>query len=172
MWMSNLAAAALMLVSPICMAQSLETLEEAEQRVIEVWNTMPIVFRRALFATEEPTGFGGYSPRASSEFKPDEPLFIYSEPVGYAWRENDDESYTIEFGVDLRIKRDDGKAIVGVDDFGHIEVDTMSPAREFMLKVTVNLEGIPSGDYVMDIRARDLTGGEAGVFSLPFTIVD
>ena len=102
---SCIIAVILSLISPICFAQSLDAIEKADKEVLEVWNATPLTFRRAIFVSEEPAGFGSYTDRDSNAFKQGEPLIIYSEPVGYAWREKGDGSYTIGFAMDLASRR-------------------------------------------------------------------
>ena len=169
---SCIIAVILSLISPICFAQSLDAIEKADKEVLEVWNATALTFRRAIFVSEEPAGFGSYTDRDSNAFKQGEPLIIYSEPVGYAWREKGDGSYTIGFAMDLAIKKANGDIIAGKENFGRKEVVVKSKAREFMLYATVDITGAPPGSYVVGIRVRDLASDEFGVISLPFRIVE
>ena len=169
---TGIVAAILTLFSSTCLAQNLEAIVAAEEQVLQAWAAAPLAFRQQMFVSEEPAAFGSYSARGDNSFKAGEPLLIYSEPVGYAWKDNGDGSYTIGFAMDLALKKADGNIIAGKEDFLRKEVVTWAKAREFMLYTKVDISGAPAGDYVVGIRVRDLGSDKYGVISLPFSIVE
>jgi hypothetical protein len=161
-----------MAVSGVAAAQSLGDIERAEATVIEAWRQTPLAFRTAVIVDAPPQGFGIYHERAHNEFAPGEPIVIYAEPVGYAWRENPDGAYTFGFDVDLLLKTSDGAIVGGQENFQHLELTSRARNREFMLTLTLTVDGAPPGDYIVEYTTRDIASDKAGVISLPFSIVE
>lgn len=164
-------AAMLLAVATQAGAQSIEAIEKAEEAVIAVWNATPLAYRRALFV-DNAQGFGVYQARANAIFKSGEPLIVYAEPVGYAWKDNSDGTYSFGFNVDLLLKSSKGEIVGGQENFQTLELTSRSRNREFMLTLTLNIDGAPAGDYVVEYRTRDIHSAKSAVISLPFTVAD
>lgn len=158
------------LVSSECSAQTLEAVDKAEERVVEAWLATPLTFRRALFVSEPPAGFGIFSQKEDSVFHQGEPLVVYAEPVGYAWRENGDGTYSFGFDIDLLLKSVDGSILGGQENFQHLELTSFARNREFMLTLTLDVNDAPPGDYVVEYRTRDIASDKEETISLPFSI--
>jgi hypothetical protein len=152
-------------------AQNLEAIEKAEQAVIAAWNATPLTYRKALFVTQV-QGFGVYQAREGAVFKGGEPLIVYAEPVGYAWKDNGDGTFSFGFDVDLLVKSSTGEIVGGQENFQKLELKSRSLNREFMLTLTLNIDGAPAGDYVVEYRTRDINSPKAAVISLPFTVAN
>lgn len=168
--MNRLAAALVaLLVAGAANAQSLADIERTEAAVVEAWERAPLAFRRTLFVTEA-DGFGVYKERANAVFGSGEPLLIYAEPVGYAWKDNGDGTFSIGFNVDLLLKTTGGKIVAGQENFQKLVLVSRARNREFMLTLKLNLTGAPAGDYVVEYRTRDAFGDKSAIISLPFTI--
>lgn len=150
-------------------AQSIEAIEKAEAAVVAAWNATPLAYRRALFV-DHAQGFGVYQARANAVFKSGEPLIVYAEPVGYAWKDKGDGTYTFGFAVDLLVKTSKGEIVGGQENFQTLEMTSRSQNREFMLTLTLNIDGAPAGDYVVEYRTRDINSQKSAVISLPFTV--
>jgi hypothetical protein len=169
---SFMAALAFMAVSGMAVAQTLGDIELAEEVVIDAWQRTPLAFRTTVIVDAPPQGFGVYHERAHNEFAPGEPIVIYAEPVGYAWRENPDGTYTFGFDVDLLLKKSDGAIVGGQENFQHLELTSRARNREFMLTLTLTVDGAPPGDYVVEYTTRDIASDKAAVISRPFFIVE
>lgn len=150
-------------------AQSLAEIEQAESAVVAVWERTPLAFRRAMFVTEA-DGFGVYKERETAQFKPGEPLLVYAEPAGYAWKDNGDGTFSFGFDVDLLLKTSKGKIVAGQENFQQLVLVSRAKNREFMLKLTLNVTGAPADDYVVEFRTRDAFSHKSATISLPFTI--
>ncbi|GAB5505057.1 MAG: hypothetical protein JJ911_04495 [Rhizobiaceae bacterium] len=153
-------------------AQTLDDIIAAEEAVIEVWEQTPLTFRTAIFADASPGGFGIYVERAHNEFLPGEPIIVYAEPVGYAWHESPDGTYTFGFNVDFLLKDANGKIVGGQENFQQLELNSRYRNREFMLTLTLNVDGAPAGEYEIEYRVRDVASDKAGTISLPFYIAE
>lgn len=151
-------------------AQGLEKLEAAEEAVVAAWNETPLSFRKAVFVSAPPEGFGVYQERDDAVFAAGEPLVVYAEPVGYAWKDNGDGTYNFGFGVDLLLKTSKGEIVGGQENFQQLELTSRAKNREFMLTLTLNIDGAPAGDYVVEYRTRDLHSSKVGTISLPFAV--
>ena len=167
-----MAVLAFLAVPGMAAAQTLDDIELAEEAVIDAWRQTPLAFRTAVIVDAPPQGFGVFHERAHNEFAPGEPIVIYSEPVGYAWRENPDGTYTFGFDVDLLLKKTDGEIVGGQENFQHLELTSRARNREFMLTLTLTVDGAPPGDYVVEYTTRDIASDKAAVISLPFSIVE
>ena len=152
--------------------QTLEDIVAAEEAVIEAWMQTPLTFRTALFADSDPQGFGVYVERAHNEFAPGERIIVYAEPVGYAWHESPDGTYTFGFNVDFLLKDTDGKIVGGQENFQQLELNSHVRNREFMLALTLTVDGAPPGRYIIEYRVRDVASEKAATISLPFHIVE
>lgn len=158
-------------VVPAC-AQSLDAIERAENGVMEAWAAAPLTFRRTIFVSEPPQAFGVFSERKDALFANGEPIVVYAEPVGYAWQENGDGTYTFGFDVDLLVKTADGQIVGGQENFDRLEFTSRVRNREFMLTLTLDLSGAPPDDYVLQYRVRDIASDKAGTISLPFSLAE
>ena len=159
-----------MLGGSVAGAQDLAAIERAEAQLVAAWEASPILFRTAAFVSEPPGGYGIYKERPSPSFAPGEPIMVYAEPVGYGWSENADGTFTFGFAIDLLIKKPDGTVVGGQENFQKVELTSRARNREFMLTLTLNLDGAPAGDYVLEYRTRDIASEKAGVISMPFRI--
>ncbi|HTJ56412.1 MAG TPA: hypothetical protein VL418_02450 [Devosiaceae bacterium] len=152
-------------------AQSVEDVDRAEQVVDTIWAQTPLSFRKALFVTGDPGGFGIYSARPDVPFKKGEKLVVYAEPVGYGWKDNGDGTYSFGFDVDLSIKSPDGTETVQ-KNFSHLVLSSHAKNHEFMLTLTLNVDGAGPGKYLLQYTTHDIASNKSAVISLPFTIAD
>jgi hypothetical protein len=162
--------ATLLLAPAAASAQSLEEVERREQAVLEAWTQSPLVFRKALFVTGEPGGFGMYEARADAVFSTSETLKVYAEPVGYGWRASSGGLFEISIGADLLLRTPGGEIIGSQEKFMHASLKSHTRNREFFLKIDVHVSGIPAGDYLLGVAVHDEASGKSGSFELPFRI--
>jgi len=158
-----------MLVPAGATAQELEKLQAAEAAVDAAWSELPIAFRKVALVAGA-NGFGICEERKDNLFKPGEPIVAYAEPVGYGWKDNGDGTFSFGFNVDLLVKTPDGKIVAGQEDFQRLELKSRARNKEFMLTLTLNLEGAPPGDYVIEYKTRDITSSKSGTISFPVKI--
>lgn len=163
-------AATLMLASP-AWAQSLEALDAAQAQVDSVWEQTPLTFRKALFA-DKIDAFGVYEPKQGAVFSPGEQIVVYAEPVGYGYQSNDDGTYSFGFDFDLVVKTEDGQIMGGQEKFARTELKSRVQNKEFLVTLTLSLDGAPAGNYVLEYLAHDIASDETATISLPFTLAD
>jgi hypothetical protein len=161
---------ALLIAAPICWAQSNDEIDRREAALDEAWQQAPLAVRRAIFVSEHPDGFGMYTARSSNTFKPGEPLVTYAEPVGYGWKEIGKDMYEFGFAVDFLVKRPDGSILGGKQDFAKLVKQSHVRNREFMLTLTLDVNGADPGDYVLEYKLHDIASTKSTSFELPFKI--
>jgi hypothetical protein len=153
------------------LAQDLPAIQNAEAALIEAWNRSPLGFRTALFVEGEVGGYGLYTPRPAAAFKAGEPIVVYAEPYGYAWKDQGNGAYAFGFFCDMQIRNKAGEILVKQPDFGRFQFTSRTRNREFMLKLTLNLNEAPAGDFVLEYVVRDAYSDKTALISLPFAIV-
>jgi hypothetical protein len=161
-----------LLGSATAVAQSLAELEAAGAAVAKAWAATPIVTRTALLVADPPAGFGLYEPQPTTAYRPGEPIIAYAEPLGYGYSQAAPGLWQFGFDIDLLIKTADGQVLGGQENFERLALTSRAQNREFMLTLTLDLEGAPPGDYVVDYTLDDIVSDKTGLISLPFSIVD
>lgn len=152
--------------------QTLQEIDKRDAAVIEAWNATPLAVRKAVFVSKQPDGYGEYAERPNNAFKQGEKLIAYIEPVGYGWKEaGEGRRYHFGFKVDFTVKTSDGKVLGGQENFADLEQASHTRNREFMVVLTLSLDGASPGDYIIEYTLHDIANNKAATFSLPFKIV-
>jgi hypothetical protein len=151
-------------------APTLDDIAALQKAVTDAWEETSLTQRRALFVTEKADLYGHYAPRSSSEFKANEKLVTYVEPVGYVWKADGD---IFDFGVtvDFVVKSRDGKILAGQEGFGKFAFSSSNKVQELMLNLTMSLDGAPPGRYILQYKLHDLYSDKTSTFEQPFSIV-
>ncbi|HZK88753.1 MAG TPA: hypothetical protein VFC56_01265 [Stellaceae bacterium] len=151
-------------------AQTLGEIDRREAAVVEAWTATPLTLRKAFFVAKHPDGFGQYLERSGNAFKPGEKLVAYAEPVGFGWKDIGNGEYEFGFKVDFLVKSPDGKVLTGQEDFADLGEKSHARNREFMVVLTLDVEGASPGDYVLEYKLHDITSDKTASFNLPFKI--
>jgi len=150
-------------------AKAIEAIDAARSATAEALSSAPLGFRRILFVREVPEGFAAYEPRADNIFTPDEPLIVYTEPIGVAWTKDGDE-FSTELEVDFEIRTPDGKVLAGQRGFGEFALSAREPPLDFMTHVKLDVTGAPAGEYILGLTMHDTKSGKAVSRDLPFEV--
>jgi len=153
----------------IAAGKTAEALEEATRVRDLAWDAAPIAFTTATFVDGKPAGYGQYTPRASTVFKPGDAITIYAEPVGYGYG-RDGAQYLIDLDADIELQTPQGQILVREESFTRLSGKGLRPIREFQVSFSIALDGLTAGDYVLVTRLKDAHGDKTGSFSLPFSI--
>jgi hypothetical protein len=148
---------------------TLDDIDALQQAVIDAWTEMPLTVRRVIFVTEKSPILGAYSERPTNVFKAGEKLLTYIEPVGYTWTK---QGKMFNFGaiVDFVVKSADGKVLGGQENFAKLSLASRTKLQEFMLNLTMSLDGIGPGKYVLEYKLHDLGSEKTVVVDQPFEI--
>jgi hypothetical protein len=149
--------------------KAIETINAARALTAEALSTAPLAFRHILFVRDVPDGFAAYEPRGSNVFTPDEPLIVYSEPIGVAWTKDGDE-YSTKLSVDFEIRSPDGKVLAGQKGFGEFALSAREPPLDFMTHIKLDVTGAAAGSYVLGLTMHDTKSGKSTTVDLPFEI--
>lgn len=169
---SALACILLVTAVPPAAAQTLAEIDRAEAALDAAWAATPIQTRTVALVAAPPAGFGLYEPHPTGVFAPGEPIIAYAEPVGFGYSEQAPGLWQLGFDVDLLVKTADGQILGGQEGFERLALTSRTRNREFMLTLTLDLDGAPPGDYVVQYTLNDIASDKSGQFSLPFTIAD
>lgn len=146
-----------------------QAIVEARAALQDAWDTAPLGFTTATFTQAPANGYGDYTPVASANFQPDQPIYVYTEPVGYAFRE-DDGRYIINLSVDFELRNMTGQILASRTNFAQLENASRRRVHEFQTSLQFGLLGLQQGDYVLQVRINDLNSEKTGSFELPFTM--
>jgi len=149
--------------------KAIETINASRAATAEALSNAPLGFRRILFVSEVPEGFAAYQPRTNNIFAPDEPLIVYTEPIGVAWTKDGDELST-KLVVDFEIRLPDGKVIAGQRGFGEFALSAREPPLDFMTHIKLDVTGAPAGAYILGLTMHDTNSGKSTTTDLPFEI--
>ena len=149
--------------------KNLDAYETTRKATLKVWNSGPLLFRKALFVSGRPGGFGVYDPRPDNVFKPGEKLVIYVEPVGFTWQPKDGLNHA-QLVVDLALKDGEGNVVAQQQGFGNFSFDSREQNMETMTAVTIDFGDAPAGKYTAELTFHDTVGDKSASFELPFEI--
>jgi hypothetical protein len=149
--------------------KNVEAYDTARKAALQVWNAGPLVFRKAIFVSSKPGGFGVYDPRPDNMFKPGEKLIIYVEPVGFTWKPKDSLNHA-QLIVDLELKDGDGNVVAQQQGFGNFTFDSREQNMETMTVVTIDFADAPAGKYAAELTFHDTVGDKSASLELPFEI--
>jgi len=146
-----------------------EALKAAYQAMLMLSQQSRFHIRTAIYVDGDPQGYGIYKERADSVFEGREPIYIYVEPGAFKYG-GPDGRFDFGFTVDFRIATPDGNVLAGQDDFASLDFNSNRPNTEIMLDLTINLTGVPTGDYILRFTVHDKVSEETADFELPLTI--
>jgi hypothetical protein len=146
-------------------AGALAAFEKAEAAF---WAASPLQLRKAIFAGDV-SGFGQYTPRPDSTFKPGERATIYIEPFGYGFTENG-EAIGVALGADVEIRTPGGLILGKADDFAELAWSGREKSREVHATIAIDLPALKPGDYELLLTLRDKASPKTTTATLPFSV--
>jgi hypothetical protein len=155
--------------SDVGAGKHLEAYDVMRKATQQVWNGSPLLFRKALFVTGSPGGFGVYDPRPDNVFKQGEKLVIYVEPVGFKWEAKDDLNHAL-LVADLVLKDAEGTVVAQQEGVGTFTFDSRDHNMEVIAALTIDFTDGPVGKYAAELKFTDKVGDKSASFELPFEI--
>lgn len=150
-------------------------IEQIREQYLDAWNQTE--FRSAFDIFIEPessSAYGIYQERNSSAFQPGETINLYAEPIGFKHSAIVDELgntiYSVGMTADLNITDTEGNVLFEQDGFLDFEHNSYNRVTEVPLDFTVDVTGLPEGDYFLNIRVYDLVSGQSFDLNKPITI--
>jgi hypothetical protein len=151
------------------MDSAIAAIDKARAAVAEALNKAPLGFRRILFVKDIPDGFAAYQPRDGHAFGAEEPIIVYTEPIGVAWKKQGD-LFSSKLVVDFEIRTPDGKVLAGQRGFGEFELEARELPLDYMSHIKLDVTGAPEGSYILGITIHDTNSGKSASADLPFEI--
>ncbi|KQQ18314.1 hypothetical protein ASF53_06560 [Methylobacterium sp. Leaf123] len=132
----------------------------------------PYATRRALYVARKAADFGDVEARPSNVFKPGEPLLTYIEPVGEVTQAIGSDQIGFGVIVDFEVRTPEGKALATQKTMIDRDVTVKRTEGEpnFFLNLSLDLNGFPSGHYVLVYTLHDKLSGRTLDVPQPFTI--
>lgn len=158
-----------LLSATIASAESHDALSAAEAEFTKAWNEADMSVSNAMFVSEKAPFYGGYTRREDGPFAVDEVFLIYAEPKGYGYFSMEGMN---EFGVilDFEIETSGGTVILQQNAFQTISLKSRNEAKEMFLNLSITLNGLAAGNFLLRVRMHDLSSEEMTSFELPFSI--
>jgi len=135
-----------------------------------IWDQSPLYSRKTLFV-DSAQGYGLYTERASGPvFSQGEQLLVYLEPVGFGYGASGTGSYILGFDVGVTLLKPSGEQLFAREKFTSIQRPVRYRNREFYLTLNLNFNGLPAGDYEIQLTFDDQSSDKSMLVELPFTI--
>lgn len=151
-------------------AEPLDELTAAETKVGDAWGRLALTQRKVTFVSQKAQGYGMYQDRQSNIFQPGEKIVTYVEPIGYRWKKLPGDMYEMNFLVDLQIRDDKGTVVAEKKAFSKNVSQSHNAGREFFMNLTLSLDGVPAGSYVVTYTLHDVSGNQTSSFDQEFNI--
>jgi len=139
----------------------------------EIWRRAPLGVRNVAFVIDQPDNFGTYQPKAGEDFKAPEPLILYCEPIGFT-QVKTGETYKYSIIGAFDILDSTGRVLGGQKNLGPYEQSGYRTfSTETMLAMTIGIQGLPAGSYIMRVTLTDnLDQTKSVQLDKPFKIVE
>lgn len=119
------------------------------------WDKTPLLLGNARFVTGDDNTYGIYDPRADNHFAAGEPIYLYVEPIGFAFKKNPSGYYDFGFKVDFALEDDAGEVLGGQLDFATPNFSSWNHNTEVSLTFTYTFTGFEKGKYKVITTVRD-----------------
>ena len=119
------------------------------------WEKTPLLLRNVRFVKGEDNSYGIYDPKDGNSFAPGEPLYLYLEPIGYAFKKNPKGYHEFGFKADFTLEDDKGNELGGQKDFANLNFSSWNFNTEVSVTFTYTFTGFDKGKYKVITHVRD-----------------
>lgn len=171
--MLKLAAAlalGLLLTAPAAAESSLNAYDAAHQALVSIFEDLPLSVRNVTLTEAPATGYGNYTPRDSSDFKPGEKIHVYVEVLGYGWKDNGDGTLSEVLDADLNLLDAQGTTVASQQHFLTADITSRQKLLETFLTLDATLTSFDPGAYKLQYVLHDRAGGKDTTFEVPITL--
>ena len=116
---------------------------------------VPLLLRNVMFVEDDDNSYGIYEPKGSSNFASGEPLYLYLEPMGFAYKKNPAGYYEFGFKADFVLEDDEGNELGGQEEFADLTFSSWNRNTEVSLTFTYSFTGFDKGKYKVVTYVRD-----------------
>ncbi|GAA0778894.1 hypothetical protein E1180_19405 [Roseibium denhamense] len=150
-------------------AEPAAAFSSARSAYVEAWESSGLAFAKALLTETKSNGFGQYSPRADADFAAGDPLYVYAEPVGYAFAQTGTgQSYQLT--ASYKLLNGSGQVLAEQQNFAEFSGSGRSLQLQLSAGLSFEFSGLPGGEYQLETMFTDTVGQQSASFTLPFTV--
>lgn len=172
--MLKLAAAlalGLLLTAPAAAESSLNAYDAAHQALVSIFEDLPLSVRNVTLTEAPATGYGNYTPRDSSDFKPGEKIHVYVEVLGYGWHDNGDGTQSELLDADLNLLNATGQTVASQAKFLSANIKSREHLLETFLTLDATLTSFQPGAYKLQYVLHDRAANKDVTFEVPITLL-
>jgi hypothetical protein len=134
------------------------------------WEKTPLLLSNVRYVMGEDNTYGIYEPRVDNRFAAGEPIYLYLEPIGFAFMKNTAGYYDFGFKVDFTLEDEAGSVLGGQKDFASPNFKSWNHNTEVSLTFTYTFTGFGKGKYKVITNVRDAYSGKSATVEKWFYI--
>ena len=134
------------------------------------WVAMPMSAQKTLFITGKSSGYGDYDPRPTNEFKDDEKVISYVEPIGFLFKDLGG-LYSYGFTIDLVVRRPDGSVLFQKLKYAELNAKSRARKYETSFDSSLGVSGLEPATYTIDFTFHDINSDKTMDVTQVFKIV-
>ena len=159
------------LIQPAAAESSLNAYDAAHQALVSIFEDLPLSVRNVTLTEAPATGYGNYTPRDSSSFRPGEKIHVYVEVLGYGWHDNGDGTQSELLDADLNLLNATGQTVASQAKFLSANIKSREHLLETFLTLDATLTSFQPGDYKLQYVLHDRAADKDVTFEVPITLV-
>ena len=134
------------------------------------WENTPLLLRNARFVKDDDNSYGIYEPKDGNSFASGERLYLYLEPIGYAFKNNPEGYYEFGFTADFTLEDDKGNELGSQKGFANLNFNSWNHNTEVSVTFTYTFTGFDKGKYKVVTHVMDAYSGKSATVAKWFYI--
>lgn len=134
------------------------------------WENTPMLLRNVRFVKGEDNSYGIYEPKDGNSFASGEPLYLYLEPIGYAFKKNPAGYYEFGFKADFTLEDEEGNELGGQKGFADLNFESYNHNTEVSVTFTYTFTGFDAGKYKVITHVMDAYSSKSATVAKWFYI--